>query len=50
MGERVEAGERKEESNQSTKRKKKKKNTVPSEPTVHENIVKYLRAMLFYMT
>lgn len=38
------AGERKEESSQG--KKKTKYNAVP---TVHENVVKYLEDMLFYM-
>lgn len=52
VGERVEAGERKEESSQSTRRARKKEKRQTEHngvPTVHENIVKYLKAMLFFM-
>lgn len=44
VGERIKAGEIKEESSQSIK---KEYNTVHA---VHENVVKHLKAMLFYMT
>lgn len=51
MGERVEEGKRKEESSQSTKKKKeKKRKEYNAVPTVHGNVVKYLKAMLFYVT
>lgn len=49
VGERVEAGAKKEESSHSTEKEKKKRehNAVP---TVHRGVVKYLKAMLFYIT
>ena len=46
VGERVEAGERNKKVNPKEKKSPTKCNTVP---TVHENVVKYLKAMLFYM-